>query len=229
MSPPQKPSLRSVLPSGGKKLSGRPGEFLESSVVDPARAPQAAALREHTLDSEMVFRGNFLNVARDLVRLPNGVQATREYIRHSGAVMVIPLLDNGNVLMERQFRTPMQRAMVEFPAGKLDAGESWLACAQRELREETGYSARQWAYLGPINNAISYSDEIIHLAVARGLVAGEQALDDNEVLDVFEASPQDVLEWVRQGFITDVKTVIGAFWLEKLLQNTWNVDWKDVG
>ncbi len=195
---------------------------------DPARVPQVAALREHTLDSEMVFRGTFLNISRDLVRLANGAQVTREYIRHSGAVMIIPLLDNGKVLMERQFRTPMQRVMVEFPAGKLDAGESWLACAQRELREETGYSAKQWAYIGPINNAISYSDETIHLAFARGLVAGRQSLDDNELLDVFEASPQDTLDWVRNGQITDVKTVIGAFWLEKLLQNTWNFDWQDV-
>ena len=194
--------------------------------ADPARVPQAAALREHTLDSEMVFRGTFLNISRDLVRLSNGAQATREYIRHSGAVMIIPLLDNGNVLMERQFRTPMQRVMVEFPAGKLDAGESWLACAQRELREETGYGATEWAYIGPINNAISYSDETIHLAFARGLVAGAQALDDNELLEVFEASPQDALEWVRSGHITDVKTVIGAFWLEKLLQNAWNFDWR---
>jgi ADP-ribose pyrophosphatase len=196
--------------------------------ADPARVPQAAALREHTLDSEIVFRGTFLNVSRDLVRLPNGAQVTREYIRHSGAVMVVPLLDNGNVLMERQFRTPMQRVMVEFPAGKLDAGESWLACAQRELREETGYRARQWAYIGPINNAISYSDETIHLAFARGLVPGRQQLDANELLDVFEASPQDVLDWVRKGQITDVKTVIGAFWLDKLLQNAWSVDWREV-
>ena len=195
---------------------------------DPARVPQAAALREHTLDSEMVFRGTFLNISRDLVRLANGAQVTREYIRHSGAVMIIPLLDNGNVLMERQFRTPMQRVMIEFPAGKLDAGESWLVCAQRELREETGYSAQEWAYIGPINNAISYSDEVIHLAFARGLVPGPQALEDNEFLEVFEAAPQQALDWVRTGQITDVKTVIGSFWLEKLLQGAWNFDWQRV-
>lgn len=195
---------------------------------DPARAPQAIALREHTLDSEMVFRGTFLNVARDLVRLPNGAQVQREYIRHSGAVMIVPLLDNGNVVLERQFRTPMQRVMIEFPAGKLDAGEGWLACAQRELREETGYGAREWAYIGPINNAISYSDEVIHLAFARGLLQGEQALEDNELLDVFDASPQQVLGWVRNGQITDVKTVIGAFWLEKLLLDAWPLDWQDM-
>lgn len=195
---------------------------------DPARAPQAIALREHTLDSEMVFRGTFLNVARDLVRLPNGAQVQREYIRHSGAVMIVPLLDNGNVVLERQFRTPMQRVMIEFPAGKLDAGEGWLACAQRELREETGYGAREWAYIGPTNNAISYSDEVIHLAFARGLVQGEQALEDNELLDVFDASPQQVLDWVRNGQITDVKTVIGAFWLDKLLHDAWTFAWQDV-
>ncbi len=195
--------------------------------ADPARVPEAAQLREHTLDSEMVFQGNFLRVARDLARLPNGGQATREYIRHSGAVMVIPLLDNGRVLMERQWRTPMQRVMVEFPAGKLDAGEGWFACAERELREETGFTAQEWAYLGPINNAISYSDEIIHLAVARGLRGGAgQQLDDHEFLQVFEAEPAAVLEWVRRGFITDVKTVIGAFWLEKLLAGQWSVEWR---
>jgi len=195
---------------------------------DPARAPQAAALHEHTLGSETVYRGDFLQIVRDLVRLPNGAQVTREYVRHSGAVMIIPLLDNGNVLLERQFRTPMRRVMIEFPAGKLDAGEGWLSCAQRELREETGYCARHWAYLGPINNAISYSDETIHLTAARGLVAGTQSLDDNELLDLFEASPQQVLEWVRLGYVTDVKTVIGAFWLEKLLGGDWQVEWRQI-
>lgn len=199
---------------------------MSDDIADPSRVPEAAQLRELTMDSEMVFNGRFLRIARDLVRLPNGEQATREYIRHSGAVMVMPILDNGKVLMERQYRTPMQRVMIEFPAGKLDAGESWLACATRELREETGYAAREWAYVGPINNAISYSDEIIHLAVARGLEPGAQKLDDHEFLQVFEADPAEVVEWVRRGFITDVKTVIGAFWLEKLLRGDWALQWR---
>ncbi len=185
-------------------------------------------LRETPLDTQGVFEGRFLRVWRDTVRLPDGAQAVREYIKHSGAVMVIPLLDNGRVLMERQWRTPMRRVMTEFPAGKLDAGEAWLACAARELREETGFRAREWAYIGSINNAISYSDEIIHLAFARGLEAGQRELDEHEFLEVFEAEPHDLLERVRSGAITDVKTVIGVFWLEKLLSGTWQVPWQAV-
>jgi NTP pyrophosphohydrolases including oxidative damage repair enzymes len=186
-------------------------------------------LQEVQVTTDAVFDGHFLHVRRDTVRLPDGALATREYIKHSGAVMVIPLLNNGGVLMERQWRTPMRRVMLEFPAGKLDAGESWQACAQRELREETGYSAAEWAYIGIINNAISYSDESIHLAFARGLTPGTQQLDAHEFLDVFEARPDEVLRWVREGVITDVKTVIGAFWLEKLLNGAWQLPWHRLG
>ncbi len=188
--------------------------------------PQPSALQETTLSSEGVFEGRFLRVWRDTVRLPDGAQAQREYIKHSGAVMVIPLLDNGRVLMERQWRTPMRRVMIEFPAGKLDPGESWMACAARELREETGYSAAQWAYIGGINNAISYSDEVIHLAFARGLRPGSAQLDAHEFLEVFEAEPAQLLEWVRSGVVTDVKTVIGSFWLDKLLGDQWPLAWR---
>ena len=193
--------------------------------------PQAGHehLRETPVATEGVFEGRFLRVWRDTVRLPDGALAHREYIKHSGAVMVVPLLDNGRVLMERQWRTPMRRVMTEFPAGKLDSGEAWLACAARELREETGYRAREWAYIGSINNAISYSDEIIHLAFARGLSPGRRELDQHEFLDVFEAEPSDLLEWVRTGVITDVKTVIGVFWLEKLLSGSWPLAWQAAG
>ncbi len=187
-----------------------------------------ARLEEVALHSEQVFDGHFLRVWRDTVRLPDGAQAQREYIRHSGAVMVVPLLDDGRVLMERQWRTPMRRVMLEFPAGKLDPGEGWQRCAQRELREETGYSARQWAYIGTINNAISYSDEVIHLVLARDLVAGEQQLDRHEFLEVFAADCDELLGWVREGRVTDVKTVIGAFWLEQIRRGAWAVDWQSL-
>lgn len=185
-----------------------------------------ADLQEIPVSSRRVFDGNFLHVQRDTVRLPDGALAEREYIRHSGAVMVIPLLASGRVLLERQWRTPMHRVMIEFPAGKLDPGESWQACAQRELREETGYTAREWAYIGIINNAISYSDEAIHLVLARDLTPGRQQLDAHEFLDVFEAEPAQVLNWVREGSVTDVKTVIGAFWLDKLLSGAWDLPWQ---
>ena len=183
-------------------------------------------LEEVSLHSEQVFDGHFLRVWRDTVRLPDGAQAQREYIRHSGAVMVVPLLGDGRVLMERQWRTPMRRVMVEFPAGKLDAGESWQACAQRELREETGFRAREWAYIGTINNAISYSDEVIHLAFARGLEAGAQQLDAHEFLELIEVDVDELMDWVRNGRVTDVKTVIGSFWLDKLRRGDWPLDWQ---
>jgi len=102
-------------------------------------------LTEVCVDSAELLHGHFLHVKRDTVRLPGGALATREYVVHPGAVMVIPLMDDGRVLLERQYRYPMQRVMIEFPAGKLDAGETSLACAQRELKEETGYTAREWA------------------------------------------------------------------------------------
>jgi ADP-ribose pyrophosphatase len=183
-------------------------------------------LEEVIVDVADVFDGHFLHLRRATVRLPDGALASREYIRHSGAVMVIALLDDGRVLMERQWRTPMRRVMTEFPAGKLDPGEGWLACAQRELREETGYSAREWAYAGAINNAISYSDEAIHIVFARGLEPGAQQLDAHEFLEVFTADPAEALEWVRSGRITDVKTVIGAFRLEKFLAGAWPLEWQ---
>ena len=183
-------------------------------------------LEEVSLYSEQVFDGHFLRVWRDTVRLPDGAQAQREYIRHSGAVMVVPLLGDGRVLMERQWRTPMRRVMVEFPAGKLDAGESWQACAQRELREETGFRAREWAYIGTINNAISYSDEVIHLAFARGLEAGAQQLDAHEFLELIEVDGDELMDWVRNGRVTDVKTVIGSFWLDKLRRGDWPLHWQ---
>lgn len=178
-------------------------------------------LEEVMVASERVFDGVFLHVNRDTVRLPDGSQTHREYILHPGAVMVIALLDDGKVVMERQWRYPLARAFIEFPAGKIDAGEPPLATCVREMREETGYTAERYTYLATINNAISYSNEDIYLYFGEGMKAGERKLDAGEFLDVLSVEPRQILDWVRDGTITDVKTIIGAFWLEKILSGTW--------
>lgn len=180
-------------------------------------------LTETRLDGTLAYDGDFLKVQRDRVRLPDGKTTTREYIRHPGAVVIIPLFDDGSVLLERQFRYPADRVFIEFPAGKIDPGEDPLLCAQRELQEETGYSAGAWQHICTIHNAIAYSDEHLELYVARQLTEGESRLDDGEFLETFRASVADMMDWVRQGKITDVKTVIGAFWLEKIVAGQWQV------
>lgn len=178
-------------------------------------------LREHKVSGELVYHGDFLQVQKDTVALPSQHHATREFIRHPGAVVIIPLQADGTVLMERQFRYPLDRVFIEFPAGKIDPGESELACAKRELQEETGYSATQWQHLCTIHNAIAYSDEHLEIYLAQGLTAGTARLDEEEFLETFFATPQQLLDWVRDGSITDVKTVIGIFWLEKYLRGEW--------
>lgn len=182
-------------------------------------------LRETPLSRTELLRGHFLHVVRDTVRLPSGRDATREYVLHPGAVMVIGLLDDGQVVMERQFRHPMQTIMVEFPAGKRDAGESSLACARRELREETGYRAREWAFAGRLAPTIAYSDEVIDIWFARGLTLGERHLDDGEFLDVFTAEPDQLTRWCRSGEVIDSKTLVGALWLNQVLSGAWSLDW----
>ena len=183
-------------------------------------------LAEKALSREELLRGDFLHAVREQVALPDGGRATREFILHPGAVMVIPLLDDGRVVLERQWRHPLGRVMVEFPAGKLDAGEDRLACARRELQEETGYTAREWAHAGVLHPVISYSTEFIEIWFARGLTAGERRLDDGEFLDVFSATPQELLAWCRDGRVTDAKTLTGALWLQNVLSGAWELDWR---
>lgn len=188
-----------------------------------------AQLIETCISSEIILTGNFLNARRDVVRLPDGTQATREYIIHPGAVMVIAQLDDGRLVMERQYRYPVQRVMIEFPAGKLDAGEPSLACAQRELLEETGYTAREWARAGVLHTVIAYSTEFIDVWFAKGLTLGERKLDVGEFLDVFTATPAELLAWSFQGQLTDAKTLTGLLWLQNVMAGQWSLDWQDAG
>jgi ADP-ribose pyrophosphatase len=183
-------------------------------------------LIERRLASETLFKGNFLEARRDTVALPNGRSATREYVTHPGAVVIVPLLDDGRVVVERQYRYPVGRVMVEFPAGKLDAGEDPLVCGQRELLEETGYSAREWARAGEMHLAIAYSTEVLHIYFARGLQQGERQLDEGEFLDVFAATPAQLLDWSRSGELTDAKSLSCLLWLQNLLSGAWALDWK---
>ncbi len=183
-------------------------------------------LTERLLDSTQAYRGHFLDVRRDRVALPDGGTAHREYIRHPGAVMIVPLLEDGRLLLERQYRHPMGRVMLEFPAGKLDAGESPLRCGQRELLEETGYRATEWAYAGVLHNAIAYSDEGIHIFFARGLVGGAQKLDEGEFLELVVHTPQELDALAASGQLTDAKTLIGLLWLQRWQGGAWPLAWQ---
>lgn len=169
-------------------------------------------LVERRLGSTLLHTG-FLELRRDDVRLPDGSSATREYVRHSGAVAVIALLDDGSLVLVRQYRYPVAKVLLELPAGKLDPGESQLACAVRELQEETGYTAAWWAYGGEIHNAAAYSSESIWLWFARGLQAGPPQPDHGEFIETV-LLPEEVLQALAcGGGLPDVKTQIGAAWL----------------
>ncbi len=179
------------------------------------------SLTEQTLESRVAFQGAFLRLYADKVRSADGHVGTREYLRHPGAVMIVPLLSDGRVVLERQFRYPLKRTAIEFPAGKIDAGERPIQCARRELLEETGYRAGKWSYLGGLHNAIAYSDEKIEMFLAEELVHEGASLDAGETLQVFTEPWQRLLQWVREGTVTDVKTMVGVMWLEKVLAGEW--------
>jgi ADP-ribose pyrophosphatase len=185
-----------------------------------------AHLIERTVATEQVWRGKFLDVRRATIALPDGQQVGREYIVHPGAVMMVPILDDGRLVMERQFRFPMERVMLEFPAGKIDSGEHPFDCARRELAEETGYTAREWARAGVLHNAIAYSTEGIEIWFARGLQQGTARLDAEEFLEIVMHTEAEVDALCARGVITDAKTLIGLLWLQKWRSGQWPMAWQ---
>lgn len=174
-------------------------------------------LIEHCLSSQTIAAGGMLTVKSDQVRLPNGNSSVREYVTHPGAVLVVPILPNGHIVLEKQFRYPLRQVFIELPAGKIDPDEDVLVTGQRELLEETGYTASHWVKLGLQHPCIGYSNEVIHIYLAHGLVAGKHQRDEEESLLVYQDSLNNCLTQIQSGKITDGKTIIALFLAEKYL------------
>jgi ADP-ribose pyrophosphatase len=183
-------------------------------------------LVERRIRSTSVYEGAFLKVRRDDVLLPGGGTATREYVVHPGATMIVPLTDDGRLVVERQHRYPLDRVLLEFPAGKLDPDETTQMCAQRELLEETGYRATEWAYAGRMHNACAYSTEFIEIWFARGLVGGAQQLDEGEFVEVLTMSETELFALVDSGELTDAKTLVGLLKLKQWRDGAWTPSWQ---
>lgn len=184
---------------------------------------KSADLTETCISSETLVEGKLLLAKRDRVRLPNGNETEREYIVHPGAVLVIPVLADGRLVMERQFRYPLRQTFIELPAGKIDPGEDPLDTGKRELLEETGYTARQWQFLTTLHPCIGYSNEVIHIYLAQDLTLGQHKRDEDEHLEIFSMSLPEAMEAMRCGEIGDGKTMIALFWAEKYLSGDWSL------
>lgn len=174
-------------------------------------------LTEHCISSETMVEGSLLTLKRDLVKLPNGNLSHREYVIHPGAVVVVPVLANGRVVLERQYRYPLHQEFIELPAGKIDPDEDVLRTGQRELLEETGYTADEWVKLGLLHPCIGYSNEVIHVYLARNLSLGNHQRDEDETLEVFELEFEECLAMIGRGEITDGKTIVALYMAEKYL------------
>jgi len=183
----------------------------------------SADFTEKSIGSTVVYRGRLLQVNEDDVRLPDGKLARREYIVHPGAALILPLFDNGAVLLERQFRYPVGMHCYELPAGKLEAAEPALETAKRELLEETGYVAGEWRDIGALYPCIGYSNERIDFFLARKLEFKGASLDEGEFLETLIVPVREALEWLRDGRIADVKTMYGLLLAEKLLKGDWKI------
>lgn len=209
------------------------GKNVEAIVAGGSPVRVMAGVDEHLVErrlkSESLYDGQFLKLRRDDVLLPGGRTARREYIVHPGAVMIIPVTDDGQLVIERQHRYPLDRVLLEFPAGKLDPDETTLQCAQRELHEETGFRAREWAYAGRMHNAPAYSTEFIEIWFARGLVAGPQHLDEGEFVEVRTMTEAALSALAASGELTDAKTLVGLLKLQQWRSGAWAPSWQAAG
>ena len=177
-------------------------------------------LIEKKIATEEIFEGFVLHVQKDTIKLPNEKTATRELIRHIGAVCVVPVTDDGKVIVERQFRYPIDSVITEIPAGKLDSkDEDRLHAIKRELREETGYEASEWVDMGVYYPAPAYSDEKINMYLARGLTKGERRLDEDEFLNIVAIPIEELRDDIMSGKITDGKTQVAILKAIRLLED----------
>ena len=188
----------------------------------PGGLPVTTHLVETTVGAEVAWQGAFLKVRKDLARLPDGTVHGREWVVHPGAAAMLALGDDGRVLVERQYRYSMQRVYVEIPAGKIDAGETSLQTAKRELLEETGHVAREWGFLTQLHPAIGFSNEVMDVFVARGLsVQADRSLDHGELLDIEWVSLGWLVGELRAGRLPDVKTHIAVMHLQRMVDGDW--------
>ena len=194
--------------------------------LPPTGQDADSRLLERQIDSELAWRGGFLEVRRDRVRLPDGRESVREYVVHPGAAVMVPIFPDQRILVERQFRYAVRATFVEMPAGKIDKGETSFQTARRELLEETGYEAREWAFLTRLHPAIGFATEVMDVFLCRDLVqAGRQQLDAGEFVELEFVTLGWLIDELRAGRLSDVKTQIVTFWLDRLFSGAW--PWPD--
>ena len=203
-------------PPPSREVGGAPGNYTRATrILTLTPHMPKLDLTEHTLDSRDEYQGRLLHVKKDRVSLPNGGESTREYIIHPGAAVILPIFDNGDILLERQHRYPLHCDFLELPAGKFDPDESELACAQRELQEETGYLAREWRELPTFYPCIGYSNERLVYFLAEGLEFSGENMDDDEFLEILRVPFAEAMAMVGDGRINEAKTVMGLLWFER--------------
>ena len=177
-------------------------------------------LKESKLSSEAIFKGRLLDVRKDEVELPNGKTSTREWINHPGAVCCVPILPDGKIALIRQYRYPVQEEMIDLPAGKLDSGEEPEKCAVRELEEEIGYYPGKLTFLTHIHPAIGFANEKMWLYLAEDLEKTDSKLDEDEFLELIPTNISEAVQMVWDWKISDVKTIIGLLWIQRLLSGS---------